>query len=265
MTEFNSKYDSLQVLLNRRFSKGLQVQAAYTWSRYFDQTSSLEGSAFNFPGINPFCYKCMWAPSSNDAPQRFVVSYTYTLPIYSLTHKWKALTDDWNLSGIYTLQHGTPVGVFDFRDYGITCDNNVGFFACPGQAVRTSAPLGIRDPRNHNGSNPQHLYFNPAAFTIPAPGTLGTARRNPLYGPGINYGDLAIEKKIRIDESRYFELRLETYNTFNHVNFANPTDNGFNSDDVQSLFGVFGKVYSTKTISTGGEGRAVQLGAKFYF
>jgi hypothetical protein len=265
LTEFNSRYDSLQVSLNRRFSKGLQVLAAYTWSRYFDQTSSLESSAFNFPGINPFCYKCMWAPSSNDAPQRFVVSYTYTLPIYSMTHKWKALTDDWNLSGIYTLQHGTPVGVFDFRNYGLTCDNSVGYFACPGQAVRTGAPLGIRDPRNNNGSNPQNLYFNPAAFAHPASAALGTASRNPLYGPGINYGDLALEKRIHIDESRYFELRLETYNTFNHTNFANPSDNGFNSDDVQGLFGVFGKVYSTKTISTGGEGRAVQLGAKFYF
>jgi carboxypeptidase family protein len=265
LTEFNSKYDSLQVLLNRRFSKGLQVLAAYTWSRYFDQTSSLEGSAFNFPGINPSCSKCQYAPSNNDAPQRFVVSYTYTLPIYSLTHKWKRLTDDWNLSGIYTLQHGTPVGVFDFRDYSLTCDNNVGFFACPGQPVRTGAPLGIRDPRNNNGSNPSNLYFNPAAFAIPASGTLGTASRNPLYGPGINYGDLALEKRIHIDESRYFELRLETYNTFNHTNFGNPSDNGFNSDDVQGLFGVFGKVYSTKTISTLGEGRAVQLGAKFYF
>ena len=264
-TEYNSHYDSLQVTLNRRFSRGLQVLAAYTWSRYLDQTSSLEGSAFNFPGINPFCAACMWAPSSNDAPQRFVVSYTYTLPIYQLTHKWKRLTDDWNLSGIYTLQHGTPVGVFDFRDYGINYDPNVAFFAGPGQAVRTTQPLGIRDPRNNDGSNPNNLYFNPGAFTIPAPGTLGTAQRNPLYGPGINYGDLALEKRIHIDESRYFELRLETYNTFNHTNFANPTDNGFNSDDVQSLFGVFGKVYSTKTISTNGEGRAVQLGAKFYF
>jgi hypothetical protein len=270
-TEYNSRYDSLQVTLNRHFSKGLQVLAAYTWSRYFDQTSSLESSAFNFPGINPFCGACNWGPSANDAPQRFVVSYTYTLPIYSLTHKWKRLTDDWNMSGIYTLQHGTPVGVFDFRDYGTNCDNSVSFFACPGQAVRTGAPLGIRNPRNNDvsatnpGSNPNNLYFNPAAFAVPASGTLGTANRNPLYGPGINYGDLALEKRIHIDESRYFELRLETYNTFNHTNFANPSDNGFNSDDIQGLFGTFGKVYSTKTISTGGEGRAVQLGAKFYF
>jgi len=265
-TEFNSKYDSLQVTLNRHFSQGLQVLAAYTWSRYFDQTSSLENSAFNFPGINPFCASCMWAPSSNDAPQRFVVSYTYTLPFFKLTHRWKALTDDWNLSGIYTLQHGTPVSVFDFRDYGINYDVNVAFFAGPGQAVRTGAPLGIRNPRNNDGSNPDNLYFNPAAFSIPVSGTLGTASRNPLYGPGIDYGDLALVKRIHIDESRYFELRLETYNTFNHTNFANPADPGFfGNEDVQSLLGEFGKVYTTKTISTNGEGRAVQLGAKFYF
>lgn len=272
LTEYNSKYDSMQLVLNRHFSRGLQVLAAYTWSRYFDQTSSLESSAFNFPGINPFCGACNWGPSANDAPQRFVVSYTYTLPFYSLTHKWKRLTDGWNLSGIYTLQHGTPVGLFDFLNFGITCDINVSFYACPGQAVRTGAPLGIRDPRNNNGNNPQNLYFNPAAFYVPASGALGTANRNPVYGPGINYGDMAIEKEIHIDETRFLELRLETYNTFNHTNFGQPADYGFNTADVPNpicgsggCFGQTGKVYTTKTISTNGEGRAVQLGVKFYF
>ncbi len=279
LTEFNSRYDSLQLTVNRRFSRGLQVLAAYTWSRYFDQTSSLESNAFNFPGINPFCPQCMWAPSGNDAPQRFVVSYTYTLPFYSLTHKWRKLTDDWNLAGIYTLQHGTPVGVFDFRNYSTTCDNSAGFFACPGQAMQVGKVqfANPRTPVVECGSTPPvadnywiasgSLGCNapPAAFAVPASGTLGTASRNPFYGPGINYGDMAIEKRIHIDEGRYIELRFETYNTFNHANFANPTDNGFNSEDVQSLFGVFGKIYSTKTITTNGEGRAVQIGAKFYF
>ncbi len=277
-TEYNSRYDSLQLTLNRRLSRGLQVLAAYTWSRYFDQTSSLESNAFNFPGVNPFCAACMWAPSSNDAPQRFVASYTYTLPIYQFTHKWKRLTDDWNLSGIYTLQHGTPIAVFNFFSTSLTCDNNVGYYACPDRANRTSAPLGIRDPRNHNpgisggtitGTNPQNLYFNPAAFTLPAPGTLGTASRNPLYGPGLNYGDLALEKRVHIDESRYLELRLETYNTFNHTNFANPSDPSLplavSNEDASGILGNFGQIFTTRTISTNGEGRAVQLGVKFYF
>jgi hypothetical protein len=147
-----------------------------------------------------------------------------------------------------------------------------------GQAQRTGAPLVFTNPRvtqlNCDGTVAGHFwvasgaeYCNApaAAFTHPDSGTLGTASRNPFYGPGINYGDMALEKKIRIDESRYLELRLESYNTFNHTNFANPTDNGFNSEDVQSLFGPFGKIFNTKTISTNGEGRAVQLGVKFYF
>lgn len=273
-TEFNSHYDSMQVTLNRRFSNGFQILAAYTWSRYFDQTSSLENSSFNFPGINQFDPKHMWAPSANDAPQRFVVSYTYTLPIYKLAHRWKAVTDDWNLSGIYTLQHGLPIPVFDFAETSLTCDVFLAFYACPDRADRTSAPLGITNPR----SNPNQLWFNPAAFGVPAPGAgMGSASRNPLYGPGINYGDLALEKRIHIDESRYLELRFETYNTFNHTNFANPATPGFNSEDAaeggangQNGFGIpigppFGEIFATKTISTGGEGRAVQLGVKFYF
>src|SRR5208283_2238612 len=259
-TEYNSHYDSLQVTLNRHFSNGFQVLAAYTWSRYFDQTSSLENSSFNFPGINPFCSACMWAPSANDAPQRFVVSYTYTLPFYKLTHRWKMVTDNWNLSGIYTLQHGNPIPVFDLAGFSLTCDLNVAFYACPDRAVRTSAPLGITNPR----SNSSQLWFNPAAFTVAAPGQLGTASRNPLYGPGINYGDLALEKDIHIDESRYFELRLETYNTFNHTNFANPANFG-SSEDASGLIGGLGEIFQTKTITTNGAGRAVQLGAKFYF
>jgi hypothetical protein len=260
-TEFNSRYDSLQVTLNRRFSNGLQVLAAYTWSRYFDQTSSLEISAFNLPGINPFDPKSMWAPSANDAPQRFVVSYTYTLPFYKLTHRWKALTDDWNLSGIYTMQHGLPIAVFDFAgSTALICDENTSFFGCPDRADRTGAPLGIRNPRNSG-----NLWFNPAAFAVPTPGEgIGNATRNPLYGPGINYGDMALEKKIRIDESKYFELRLETYNTFNHTNFANPVTPGFGSGQDVSL-GNLGQIFGTQTITTNGEGRAVQLGAKFYF
>ena len=246
--------------MNRRFSNGLQVLAAYTWSRYFDQTSSLENSAFNFPGVNPFSSRTMWAPSANDAPQRFVISYNYVLPIYKLTHKWKALTDDWSLVGIYTLQHGVPIPVFDLSGQSLTCDLNVSFYACQDRASFSGAPIGITNPR----TNPDHLYFNPAAFTLPAPGQLGSANRNPLYGPGINYGDMAIEKDVHISESRYFQLRFETYNTFNHTNFSNPANFG-SSEDASGLIGNLGQIFSTKTITTGGEGRAVQLGAKFYF
>jgi len=261
-TGYNSKYNSLQATYNRRFSNGLQILANYTWSRYFDQTSNLEGSAFNFPGINPFDPRSMWAPSQNDAPQRFVISYTYTLPFYKLTHVAKRLTDGWNLSGIYTLQHGIPVGVFDFfGEHSLTCDFFTSFYACPDRA-NWSAPLQFGDPR---ASGNLWVKNAPEALTIGAPGTVvGTAPRNPFYGPGINYGDMAIEKNINIDEARYFQLRLETYNTFNHANFANPATPGFTNEDASEP-GTFGQIFGVRAISTNGDGRVLQLGVKFYF
>jgi hypothetical protein len=147
---YNSNYNSLQAEINRHFSNGLQIQAAYTWSRYFDEVSSLEGSAFNFPGVNPFSPANMYGPSQSDAPQRLVVNYTYTLPFYKFGHRWKRLTDDWNLSGIYTLQHGFPIPVFDLLAHSLTCDDNgIAFYVCPDRPDRTGAPLAIGNPRNH--------------------------------------------------------------------------------------------------------------------
>ena len=162
-------------------------------------------------------------------------SYTYTLPIYQFTHKWRRLTDDWNLSGIYTLQHGTPVGVFDFRDYGVNCDNNVAFFAGPGEA-RTARPWvsatpGTRMEPTHRTSTSIRR-FHGSCFRDPR-----HRKPQPALWSGTQLRRLGAGEEIHIDESRYFELRLETYGTFNHANFANPSDNGFNSDDVQSLLG----------------------------
>jgi hypothetical protein len=207
----------------------------------------------------------MYAPSASDAPQRFVVSYTYTLPFFKLTHRFKRLTDDWNLSGIYTLQHGFPIAVTDlFGATSLTCGTEfvLAYYQCPDRADRTSVPFGPHEPRKSG-----NLWFNPAAFTFPAVGAgYGNASRNPLYGPGINYSDMALEKNIHIDESRYVQLRLETFNTFNHANFANPNNAAFLPSGVEDITsGNLGEIFSVRPLSTGGDGRVLQLGAKFYF
>jgi hypothetical protein len=277
-TEFNSNYNSLQAELNRRFSNGLEVLAAYTYSRNFDQTSSLENGAFTFPGLNPFNFASMYGPSVNDAPQRFVVSYTYTLPLYKLGHHWKRLTDDWNLVGSYTLQHGTPIAVFDFLSTSLTCDNFVAFYTCPDRADRSSTPITYVNPRSTvaspaNGTGNFWFTNGAAEFPIPSPGTgIGNANRNPLYGPGTNYSDMALEKSVHIDETRYIQFRLETFNTFNHANFQNPNTPGFGGpcacgvEDASPIdAATFGQIFAVKTLSTNGDGRVVQLAAKFYF
>jgi hypothetical protein len=261
-TNLSSNYNSLQASISRHFSGGLQFQAAYTWSRYFDYTSNLENSAFNNPGINVLNTARMYGPSANDDPQRLVVNYIYTLPFYKFSHRWRALTDDWNLSGIGTFQHGFPVSAFqlDYNEMQWSYPNS--FFAAPDFVNQTGAPLQI----NHNPRNSStQQWVNPAAFSIPATGTQGTANRNPFYGPGINYWDMALEKGVRFTETMKLELRFETFDTFNHANFANPT-NAFSGPPGSTGAGTgFGDVTSLNPISTLGVGRVVQLGAKFYF
>jgi hypothetical protein len=252
-TAFNSSYHSLQASINRHFTSGLQFQAAYTWSRNFDYTSNLENSAFNNPGFNALNFRRNYGPSANDAPQRLVLNYTYTLPFYKFGHHYRMLTDDWNLSGIATFQSGFPVNVFETNFTDFQYSGNQAFFAAPDFVNATGAPLNI----NHNPRKTQQ-WLNSAAFAVPPPGTQGTANRNPFYGPGLNYWDMALEKSIRFTESMRFELRLETFNTFNHANFGAPVNN-------VSAGPAFGAINTVQGISTNGAGRVVQLGGKFYF
>ncbi|MGH9431716.1 MAG: carboxypeptidase-like regulatory domain-containing protein [Terriglobia bacterium] len=258
VTDFNSNYNSLQVEFNRHFAKGLQLQASYTWSRYFDQTSNLENNAFNGPGINTYNFASMYAPSANDAPQRLALNYFYTLPFYSLTHKWQRLTDGWSLSGLTTFQSGFPVAVTDNAFTSLTCMITLAFYDCPDRANVTSTPLGIGNPRNYTVGTKVNYWFNPKAFARPPAGTgIGNASRNPLYGPGINNWDIELLKDLHITESKYFEFRVEAYNAFNQVLFSNPNGNVSSSN--------FGRITGVLQGSTNGSGRVLQLGGKFYF
>lgn len=252
-TGFNSNYNSLQAQINRHFTNGLQFQASYTWSRYFDYTSSIENSAFNNPGFNALNFARNYGPSANDAPQRLVVNYVYTLPFYKYGHHWKQVTDGWNLSGIGTFQHGFPVAVFQTAFNELQGDPSQQFFANPDFANATGAPLNI----NHNPRN-NLQWVNPNAFAVPDLGTQGTANRNPFYGPGLNYWDMALEKNVHFTETMYAQLRFETFNTFNHANFGAPVNN-------VAATGAFGTINTVQQISTNGAGRVVQLGGKFYF
>jgi hypothetical protein len=259
-TDYSSNYNSLQASVNRHFSNGLQFQVAYTWSRYFDYTSNLENSAFNGPGVNNFDVAGNYGPSANDAPQRLVMSYTYTLPFYKLGHHWRRLTDDWNLSGITTFQSGFPVQVAELAYNDLQWSYPDAYYAPPDHAELTGIPIGVNhNPRNNTNASTglQNYWINPAAFTFPANGTIGNSNRNPFYGPGLNFWDMALEKSIHFTESKYLQLRLETFDTFNHANFAAPDANVGDPN--------FGRVLGVAQITTNGDGRVVQLGGKIYF
>jgi hypothetical protein len=115
--------------------------------------------------------------------------------------------DNWQLSGITTFQTGAPY--------------TPGFTTTNGEDLTGSTDSARIDVVGNPYSNiPAGLYFNPAAFALPAKGTFGSAGANILYGPGINNWDLSMTKRFRFGESRVFSLRGEAFNVWNHTQFS---------------------------------------------
>ena len=111
-------------------------------------------------------------------------------------------------------------------------------------------------------------WFDATNFTPEALGTFGNTPRNFFHGPGFNYTDLELYKDFPIggaESSRVLQLRLESYNVFNHANFAQP-DGDFSDTET---FGKISNVIQPGNFAGGSTdpqpGRATQLSAKFTF
>jgi len=292
-TDGTSHYHSLQVSLQKRISHGLTFGLAYTWSHAIDNGSGFENTSFGRRATNLAIPGLNIGNSAFDARNRFVANYTYELPVLqSMKGGWKGRAfQGWRIAGITTLQAGFPINIADTDFTSLTCYAFF-FYGCPdnGQQV---GPIQKFDPRQvqslPNSSNPTancsqkptpagchsgNFYFAPADFCIPRGskqpdptctlqyGNFGNVGRNSFAGPGIIVTNLAILKDIHVTEQMYFELRLESQNTFNHVSFNNPSASG---QDINSS--NFGRITSDAT-GQGGSGqgpRLIQLGAKFYF
>lgn len=252
----NSHYHSLQARLDKHFSNGLQFLASYTWSHSIDDGSGFENSGFGGargPGVNPFNFRGNYGDSSYDARQRFVFSYTYSLPsIRKLgAFSWlpSRLADGWRITGITTLQSGFPVNPRDSSRNSLTCTVFT-FYGCADRPNVVGA-ISILDPRSSSINNLDHYAFAPSGFAAAGLGNIGNAGRGVIHGPGLNQFDFALFKDTKISETTRIELRFEFFNLFNHTQFGAPNNN-FNDPN-------FGRVTSAA------DPRLVQLGAKVYF
>jgi hypothetical protein len=246
----NSNYNGLQFQATRHAARGLEFQVSYTWSHSLDSTSSFENVGSN-AAPNPFNPESNYADSGYDARQRLVFSYSYTIPSVRRYQSFHAipsrLTDGWRIAGFTTFQSGFPVDVYDSSDRSLTCYAEVSFYGCPDRP-NVIGPVVKMNPR----TNASQDYFSPSSFAQEAVGTLGDAGRSLFHGPGLNNWTIGLYKDTKITESTRIELRLETFNTFNHTQFTNPASN-INSPST------FGQVFAAQ------EPRLVQLAAKFIF
>jgi carboxypeptidase family protein len=245
-----SAYNSFQASLEKRFSHGIQMQAAYTFSKSLDWASSFEET------VNPFNYKASRALSLFNSAQRFVINYVWDLPVRKYSgFKGKAL-DDWQLSGIVQLQSGFPIRIQTQDDDELISSL---FFLGAG-APQLHGPLQIVNPKviqtfnTYNyGPVSGHYYLNAdqTKFTDPTLGTFATTPRSVCCGPGENQWDITVSKKIAVTEAKYFQFRADIFNLFNKTEFVNP-DGNFSDT-------TFGQIQQAR------DPRLVQFALKFYF
>jgi Carboxypeptidase regulatory-like domain/TonB dependent receptor len=256
-----SNYNSLQVRLEKRYTHGLQYEAAYTWAHALDTASSASlGSVNNgdfqdqrFPNQN-------YGNSDFDVRQRFVFSYVYDLPFGrgrrfagSASGVGNQIVGNWQLAGVFSAATGNYYTATDINDVsGGDCGGTVGYYC--------SRPNIVGNP-NAKPCVPGTL-FNTCAFADNTVlGTFGDAGRNIIEGPGYKTWDTSLVKQFPISEQKHFEFRAEFFNVLNHVNY---------------LFGQFGAISAEPTpLELGQSGfgyplaarppRQIQFALKFYF
>ena len=231
-----SAYNSFQASLEKRFSHGLQLQAAYTFSKSLDWASSFEET------VNPFDYKASRSLSLFNSAQRFVVNYYWEFPVPRYSGFKRKVLDDWSMSGIIQFQSGFPIRIQTQDDNELISSL---FFLGAG-APQLTGPLQILNPKTNNGQ-----YLNASQFSDPTLGTFATTRRSICCGPGLDQWDVTFSKRIAMTETKYFQFRADIFNLFNKTLFVNP-DGNFSDT-------TFGLIQQAK------DPRLVQFALKFYF
>jgi Carboxypeptidase regulatory-like domain len=235
----NSNYNAFEAMLEKRFSRGLQLQASYTFSKSIDDGSTFEET------LDPFNFRASRALSLFNSKQRFVISYDWELPARKY-HGFKGqLVDDWSISGITQFQSGFPIRLDTEDDTELIAS----IFFLGTEAPSLVAPFQKLNPKT-NGN----FWFNPSDFADPPLGQFNNGtQRSICCGPGLDDWDFAIHKKFSLSENLYFQFRAEIFNIFNHTNFYNP-DGHFSDGPTE-----FGRITETQ------DPRLVQFALKFYF
>ena len=235
----NSNYNALEMMVQKRFSGGLQFQAAYTFSKSIDDGSTFEET------LDPFNYRASRGLSLFNSKQRFVVSYDWELPVRKYSGFAGRILDDWEVSGITQFQSGFPIRLNTEDDTELI--NSLFFLGT--EAPSLNGPLQILNPKTNGG-----FYLNYNQFSDPPLGQFNNGTQRTLCcGPGLIDWDFSVHKKIALSETKYFQFRAEIFNVFNRTNFSNP-DGGYS--DGATSFGL---------ITSAGDPRLLQFALKFFF
>jgi hypothetical protein len=245
----NANYNSLQLSAQKRLAHGFSVLANYTWQRSIDNVPPSSGgtgagatggtTGEPLPWFTPGSNQLDYGLSDFNREQVLVISYLWDIPSPHTSNKFvKGVLGNWELTGIVTKETGLPFSIFagkDISQNGLNADRGVYLGGDPlgGTACKTAPCVN---------------YINPAAFGQPAAGTVGNVGKGALVGPGLFNWDMGVFKNMPITERFRAQLRVEFFNTFNHSNFTNTSNNYPNINLSSSTFGTITAAYDPRIL-----------------
>jgi hypothetical protein len=199
----------MQLKLERRFASRLGFLGSFVWSKSIDDSDTVLNGLFDsVPAQDERDLRLERGLSFFDVRRRLSVGFAYRPPPAAFL---RPVFSNWELSGILTLQDGTPLNpVYFFSDFANTGTPNRPDLV-EGQPILL--PEGERSVER---------WINPAAFRDPEPFTFGNAGRNIIPGPGNAIFDLALHRRFLFRESQALTLRAEGFNIFNHPQLGIP-------------------------------------------
>jgi carboxypeptidase family protein/TonB-dependent receptor-like protein len=244
----HSIYHALQTTINRRFSDGLLLKGAYTWSKAIDQAPYSDWTEFRYNAPSVF-YRNR-ALADHDVPHNFQLGVVYELPFGS-GKKWgttgasNTILGGWQLNGLFAAYSGRP---FNLTASGASL-NMPGNQQTPDQIKPNVEILG-----NVGGDG---TYFDTSAFARVREVRFGNVGRNTMRGPGAVNLDLSLFRTFKLSNQFNLQFRGEAFNATNTPHFGNPNGNVNSSN--------FGKVLATQTAYAMGRSREFRLGLRLSF
>ena len=223
----SSSYHSLQTSVERRLSHGLTMNINYTYAHSLDNSTGLsEEGAGGYGSVPAQVDTLEYGNSTLDLRNRLAGNIDYALPFSKSATGLKAIAEKgWQLNLIGVLNSGSPYTVTNSTDVANTL---------PG-VNNGDRPDRIGNPTTGHSSLGE--FFNTAAYQAQTAGTIGTERRDALFGPHYRHVDLSAFKTFPIRDRYNLEFRAESFNLTNTANFATPNASlgGSNFGAITSL------------------------------
>jgi len=244
-----TRYNSLQVAVNKSYTHGFLLKAAYTLSKAMNESDNDGRATLTFN--TPSQLDRNWAPAGFDRRHNLQIGFLYQLP-WQTTNGYPdvahAILGDWQLNGVFGAFSGNPFTMTGSGTLVNTPSNQ--------QTADLVGSYVVLDKIGSAGT-----WFDTSQFKQPDGVRFGNTGRNQFYGPGGLNLDLGIQRSFPVGAQRRIEARITAGNILNTPVFANPQNN-VTSGTFGQITGIAGGTALTNAAYTE---RSVVLGLRFTF